>query len=57
MNVPAVAWVALGSNLGARRAQLAGALAALESADEVELVRASPWFATRAEGGPAGQGD
>ncbi len=50
-------WVALGSNLGERRANLEGAVAALASADEVEVLRVSPWFETRAEGGPPGQPD
>jgi 2-amino-4-hydroxy-6-hydroxymethyldihydropteridine diphosphokinase len=49
--------VALGSNLGDRRAQLEGALAALAAADAVEVLRVSPWIETRAEGGPAGQPD
>jgi pantoate--beta-alanine ligase len=54
---PATVWVALGSNLGDRQANLEGACEALRSADEVEVVRVSPWFETRAEGGPGGQPD
>jgi pantoate--beta-alanine ligase len=54
---PATVWVALGSNLGDRRANLEGACEALRSADGVEVVRVSPWFETRAEGGPSGQPD
>ncbi len=52
---PVTVWVALGSNLGERRANLDGAVEALCSADEVEVVRVSPWFETSAEGGPSGQ--
>ncbi|NOT30493.1 MAG: 2-amino-4-hydroxy-6-hydroxymethyldihydropteridine diphosphokinase [Planctomycetes bacterium] len=51
------AFVALGSNLGNRSANLDGAVEALRSADEVEVVRVSSWIETRAEGGPPGQGD
>lgn len=54
---PVTAWVALGSNLGERRANLEGAVEALRSADGVEVVRVSPWIETRAEGGPPGQPD
>jgi len=49
--------VALGSNLGDRRAHLDGAVAALAVADGVRVLRVSPWVETRAEGGPAGQPD
>ena len=52
---PVPVWVALGSNLGDRRAQLDGAVEALRAADEVEVLAVSPWIETRAEGGPAGQ--
>jgi 2-amino-4-hydroxy-6-hydroxymethyldihydropteridine diphosphokinase len=51
------AWVALGSNLGDRRASLEGAVEALGSADGVEVLRVSPWFETAPVGGPSGQGD
>jgi len=50
------AWVALGSNLGDRRATLEGAVEALRVADEVEVLRVSPWFETEPVGGPVGQG-
>ncbi len=50
-------YVALGSNLGERRANLEGAVEALRNADEVEVVRVSPWIETRPVGGPSGQGD
>lgn len=50
-------FVALGSNQGNRRANLDGAVEALRNADEVEVVRVSPWIETRAEGGPPGQSD
>lgn len=50
------AWVALGSNLGDRRASLEGAVEALRAADEVEVLRVSPWLETDPVGGPAGQG-
>lgn len=52
-----IVWVALGSNLGDRRANLDGAVEALRAADEVEVLRVSPWFETPAEGGPGGQPD
>jgi pantoate--beta-alanine ligase len=55
--VPVRAWVALGSNLGDRRANLEGAVEALRAADEVEVLGVSPWIETRAEGGPPGQPD
>src|SRR5262245_20637094 len=54
---PATVWVALGSNLGDRRANLEGACEALRCADGVEVLRVSPWSETRAEGGPSGQPD
>lgn len=54
---PVVAWVALGSNLGDRRANLEGAVEGLRNAEDVEVLRVSPWFETRAEGGPVGQPD
>ena len=50
-------WVALGSNLGNRAANLAGAVEALSCADDVEVLRVSPSLETRAEGGPANQPD
>lgn len=54
---PVAVWVALGSNLGDRRANLEGAVEALRCTDEVEVLRVSPWFETRAVGGPSGQPD
>lgn len=50
------AWVGLGSNLGDRAATLEGAVEALRAADEVEVLRVSPWFETDPVGGPSGQG-
>ncbi|HEX6882231.1 MAG TPA: 2-amino-4-hydroxy-6-hydroxymethyldihydropteridine diphosphokinase [Planctomycetota bacterium] len=50
------AWIALGSNLGDRRANLEGAVEALRAADEVEVLRVSPWLETDPVGGPPGQG-
>ena len=48
--------VALGSNLGARRAHLDGAIAGLRAAPGVRVVRCSAWVETEPRGGPAGQG-
>jgi 2-amino-4-hydroxy-6-hydroxymethyldihydropteridine diphosphokinase len=57
MRKPAVrAWVALGSNLGDRRAILEGALELLWRAPGLRVLRVSPWFETEPEGGPPGQG-
>ncbi len=50
-------FVALGSNLGDRRACLGGAVEALRAADGVRVLAVSPWIETRAEGGPPGQPD
>lgn len=50
-------FIALGSNLGDRRARLEGAVAALRATEEVEVVGVSSWHETRAEGGPSGQPD
>jgi 2-amino-4-hydroxy-6-hydroxymethyldihydropteridine diphosphokinase len=52
---PVSFWVALGSNLGDRRGALEGAVAALASADGVEVLRVSPWIETVAVGGPPAQ--
>jgi 2-amino-4-hydroxy-6-hydroxymethyldihydropteridine diphosphokinase len=49
--------VALGSNLGDRRANLEAALARLSAAPAFRLVSVSPWIESAAEGGPAGQPD
>ena len=48
--------IALGSNLGDRAKHLRGALAALERAPEVTVLRRSSWHETPPVGGPAGQG-
>lgn len=50
------AWVALGSNLGDRRAHLESAIERLRSAPDVRIVRVSHWHETEPVGGPAGQG-
>ena len=49
------AFVALGSNLGDRRAQLAGALRALRATPSVRVVAVSDWIETEPVGGPPGQ--
>ena len=51
----ATVFVALGANLGDRRAALDGAVAALRAHPDVAVVRVSSWIATAPEGGPAGQ--
>lgn len=51
------ALVALGSNLGDRRAHLDGALAALDAHRGVTVVARSTWHPTAPVGGPAGQGE
>ncbi len=57
MRVPPVrVWIALGSNLGDRRANLEGAVEALRSADGLAVRRVSPWFETEPVGGPKDQG-
>jgi 2-amino-4-hydroxy-6-hydroxymethyldihydropteridine diphosphokinase len=48
--------IALGSNLGGRRAHLAAALEALRAEPDITVVAASDWIETRAVGGPPGQG-
>jgi len=53
---PVVAYVALGSNLGDRRAHLAAALLALDALPATRLLAASPVYET-APLGPAGQQD
>jgi len=50
-------FVALGSNLGDRRAHLAAAVASLGATEGVEVWAVSGWHETRAVGGPAGQPD
>lgn len=49
------AYLALGSNLGERRAQLRGAREALAAAGAVRVTAASPLYETEPVGGPAGQ--
>lgn len=49
-------FVALGSNLGDRRAQLAAALAALRATAGVRVLAVSDWVETAPVGGPPGQG-
>ncbi len=51
----AIAWIALGSNLGERKANLDGAVQALRELGEVEVLCVSSWFETDPVGGPAGQ--
>ena len=48
-------WIALGANLGARRANLEGALAAIDETSGLAVRRTSPWIETEPVGGPAGQ--
>jgi len=48
-------WIALGANLGARRASLAGALKAIDATRGLAVRRSSPWFETEPVGGPEGQ--
>lgn len=50
------AWIALGSNLGDRRASLDAAVARLRAADGVDVLRVSRWIETDPVGGPPGQG-
>ena len=47
-------FIALGSNLGDRRANLEGAVAALARSPAFTLVRVSPWIETEPVGGPPG---
>lgn len=50
-----VAWIALGSNLGDRKATLDGALHQLRSVAAVRVETVSSWLETEPVGGPAGQ--
>lgn len=50
-------YVALGSNLGNRRAALEGALEALRAAPGVRVLAASSFHRTEPVGGPEGQGE
>lgn len=54
--VPHVAYVALGSNLGDRRANLDGAVRALGDHPAITVRRVSAWIETAPVGGPPGQG-
>ena len=49
-------FVALGSNLGDRRAHLEAAVAGLRGDPDVEVVAVSRWVETEPVGGPPGQG-
>ncbi len=50
------ATIAVGSNLGRRRAHLQAALDALRAEREITILAFSDWIETRARGGPPGQG-
>lgn len=52
--MPHLAYIALGSNLGDRRATLDSAVAALRERPGLRVVRWSSWIETEAVGGPAG---
>ena len=52
---PVPAWIALGSNVGERRATLDAAIAALGCERGLRVLRVSPWLETAPEGGPPGQ--
>jgi len=54
---PVRAAIALGSNLGPRRRQLASALRALDAEPGIEVCAVSRWLANPAQGGPEGQPD
>ncbi|MEZ5979951.1 MAG: 2-amino-4-hydroxy-6-hydroxymethyldihydropteridine diphosphokinase, partial [Planctomycetota bacterium] len=54
---PVRAYVALGANLGPRRATLRWAVRALDACEGVRVLRASRLMETEAVGGPAGQPD
>lgn len=49
--------IALGANLGDRRATLDGAVAALAAEPGLAVLGVSPWIETRSVGGPDGQPD
>lgn len=53
---PATAYIALGSNLGDRRAFIESALAMLDADDRTSVIKSSPLVETPAVGGPPGQG-
>jgi 3-oxoacyl-[acyl-carrier protein] reductase len=56
LHEPTTAYVALGSNLGDRRAHLDRALAELRGRPRVEVLRISSLYETAPVGGPPGQG-
>lgn len=51
-----IAYIALGSNLGNRRAYLDGAVAAMRRHPAITVRRVSSWIETEPVGGPPGQG-
>jgi 2-amino-4-hydroxy-6-hydroxymethyldihydropteridine diphosphokinase len=55
MSVCVEAWIALGANLGARRANLEGALRAIDETAGLAVRRSSAWIETQPVGGPPGQ--
>lgn len=56
MGEPVLAAIALGSNLGDRRAHLEAAVAALRADPEIRVLAVSTWHETAPVGGPSGQG-
>lgn len=56
MSPPVRAVVALGSNLGGRRAHLAAAVEALRTDPDITVGAISSWIETEPVGGPPGQG-
>ena len=54
--MPHLAYIALGSNLGDRRANLDGAIDALRRKAAIRVRRVSTWIETEPVGGPPGQG-
>lgn len=59
MNPPArttTAYIALGSNLGDRRALIQSALTMLDADERTRVIKSSPLLETAPVGGPAGQG-
>ncbi len=52
----AIAYIALGSNLGERRSYLGQALAALDADSGIHVERVSSFYETKPVGGPPGQG-
>ena len=51
------AWIGLGSNLGDRKANLDGALEALDAVEGMQVLRSSSWIETAPVGGPEDQPD